>query len=126
MWLPVTQPVTLYINDVRSLQKLTKKNPMKVKVAKLASQEQSLESLISQLKENYISSLVTSFSSDPKKLYRYLRDMKKKASSSTCRGTNNELLTDPSDIALSFNTFFHSTFIHSDFDLPRIEDLLLS
>ena len=111
------------LNKVRSLQKLTKKNPTEVKMAKLASLEQSLESLILQSKENYISSLVTSFSSDPKKLYRYLRDMKKKGSSSTFRGANNETLNDPSVIAHSFNTFFHSTFTRSDFDLPRIEDL---
>jgi len=55
-------------------------------VAKLASLKQSLESLISQSKENYICSVVTSFTSDPKMLCRYLRDMKKKGSSSTFSG----------------------------------------
>jgi len=90
-------------------KRLTNKNPTEVKF---------------QSMENCIFSVVTSFSSDPKKLYHYLRDTKKIGSYSTFWGAKYEPLTDPSVIALSFNTFFHSTFTHSDFDLPRIEDLL--
>jgi len=74
------------LNKVRSLQKLTKRNPREARLAKLASLEQSLESLISRSKETYISSLITSFSFDPKRLSRYLRDMKKKGSSTSFKG----------------------------------------
>jgi len=88
-------------------------------VAKQASLEQSLESLISKSKEIYISILVTSFSSDPQKLYRYLRGMKKIDSSTTFRGASNKTLSDPTVIVHSFNIFFHSTFTRSDYYLLR-------
>lgn len=90
---------------------------------KLSRLEQTLQSQIADSKECFIYNLVSSFSSDQRKLYRYLRNLRRPAQSTLFVGLNSEVLRDPLEIACAFNLFFHSTFTTSDYVLPSKEKL---
>lgn len=86
--------------------------------------EARVENMIFLSKESYINSLITSFSSNPKKLYRYIKDLKKSSSvQAFIDPTTSLLTTDASHIATCFNAYFNSTFTRSDYTLPKLEDL---
>lgn len=90
---------------------------------KLHELERVLELLICSAKESYISDLVHAFSSEPKRLFRYLKVLKKSPSSAVFVDTNSKSITDPLEIANAFNDFFHSTFTLSDFVLPSTDSM---
>ena len=93
------------------------------KADKLHELEVLVEQQICISKESYISSLVTSFSTDPKKLFRYLRDLKSPISPNTFLAKSSTVISDPTDVAEAFNSFFNSTFTHSNYVLPDEETL---
>ena len=93
------------------------------RVLKLNTLEADLEEMISCAKATYIESLVTSFSSDPKKLYRYLRDLNKPSTPSVFVNCDGDILEDPTCIATCFNEFFNSTFTRSEYVLPSVSNL---
>ena len=79
-------------------------------VLKLNTLEADLEEMISCAKATYIESLVTSFSSDPKKLYHYLRDLNKPSTPSLFVNCDGDIVENPTCIATYFNEFFNSRF----------------
>ena len=83
------------------------------RVLKLNTLEADLEEMISCA--TYIESLVTSFSSDPKKLYRYLRDLNKPSTTSVFVNCDGNIVEDPTCIATCFNKFFNSTLTRSEY-----------
>ena len=104
------------INKVRSARKRVRKHPTAASEAKLLSLEQSIQT---QISASNIANLVSSFSSQPSKLFRYLKDLNK---SPICR-PDSKVLCVPSEIACAFNGFFHSTFTRSSYVLPSREAL---
>ena len=76
-------------------------------------------------RQTYIASLVDSFSTQPKKLYGYLRKLQIPSEPSMFINTSSELVTTVEDAAIAFNEFFHSTFTQSNYVLPAV-DLLPS
>ena len=70
--LPVwfTSEIRHALNKARTLRRLVNKMPSQARTSKLSALESGIGSLIQSAKESYISSLVTQFASDPKKLFR--------------------------------------------------------
>lgn len=60
------------------------------------------------------------FSSEPRKLFRYLKLLQGKLPANSFVDTDSEVLHDPVSIAAAFNRFFNSTFTSSDFVLPNV------
>lgn len=112
-----------HFNQIHSVRRLVRKNPTISRITKLHNLETFIEKLICSSKESYILGLIASFSSDPKKLYRYLRDLTKTSTSDVFLDKDSEIITDPLKIAEAFNDFFHSTFTRSEFVLPSIDEL---
>ena len=66
-----------YLNKIRSLRRVIRKKPTKSNQSKLLDMESTLEKLICSSKERHIPLLINSFASSTKKLYRYLKNLKK-------------------------------------------------
>jgi len=108
---------------IHSVRRLIRKNPTLHRIVKLRSLESAAEEMISSAKESHIANLVSSFSSDPKKLFRYLRDLNRPSTSNVFVNNDGESVKDTACIATCFNEFFHSTFTRSDYILPSIDQL---
>ena len=114
---------TAQYNKVRSARKWVRKHPTAASEAKLLSLEQSIQTQISAPWKCYIANLVSSFSSQPSKLFRYLKDLNKSPICSLFVGPDSKVLCVPSEISCAFNGFFHSTFTRSSYVLPSREAL---
>ena len=82
--------------------------------------ERDLQSLIQSAKENY---LVTTFRSNPRKLYTYLNNLSESRFKLHFSYYNNMIIHDPRQRAKIFNDYFNSTFTTSDYVLPSTQSL---
>ena len=111
------------LNRIRTLRRKLKKSSNATKLASLSSLELELQELISNAKEDYKAHLLTSFSHNPKVLYRHLRHLSKFSKTPQCLVYNSSSVLDPIDKVEAFNRFFNSTFTVSDFALPSIDKM---
>ena len=111
------------LNVLRSLRRSFRHLPTPHKSHKIDSLEQAVSSEISSAKKLYESTLITKFSSNPKRLYQHLKSMNKSRFSPDVLIVNSNPVTDPLAKSEIFNKFFNSTFTHSIFSLPPVESL---
>ena len=78
----------------------------------------SLQNLISSSKVDYEHHLVSTYRSNPGKLFSHLKSLSKPASSDYPIFHNSEPVTDRQQTAQLFNSYFNSVFTVSDFILP--------
>lgn len=111
------------LNSSHTLKRLIKKKPTTYKLAKLSQMESHLQELILSAKLSYVDKLVSSFFSEPKKLFKYIRYLTQSSLMPQCLFYESVAIRDPGDKADAFNKFFHSTFTHSDFVLPPMSEM---
>ena len=78
---------------------------------------------MSNAKEDYKTHLLTSFSRNPKILYRDLQHLSKFSETPQCLVYDSSFVSDPIDKVEVFNRFLNSTFTVSDFALPSIDQM---
>ena len=108
------------LNKVRSLRRRIKRHPTQMLRARLMHMERDLQSLIQSTKENYLMQLVTTFKSNPRKLYTYLNNLSESKFKPHFIYHNNVTIHDPHKRVTIFNEYFNSTFTTSDYILPSI------
>ena len=110
------------LNVLRSLRRSFRPLPTPHKFHMIDSLEQAV-SIISSAKKHYESTLISKFSSNPKRLYQHLKSMSKFRFSPDVLIVNSNPVTDPLAKSEIFYKFFNSTFTHSNFSLPPVESL---
>ena len=111
------------LNRIHSLRRLLKRKYSSHLQNKLLNLEEELQDLIQAAKCKYISGLCRRFFQEPKKLFRYLKDLRSATQSIPIIIQDAAVIRDPSAIAECYNNFFNSTFTRSNFKLPAVEDL---
>ena len=114
-----------HLNRVHTLRrKHHKVNSNSISV-KLSSAEADLEAAIANAKDKYMQNLVSSFRSNPHKLFNHLKQLRQsKFQPKHITDDNHIPITDRHKIAEEFNNFFHSTFSPpSNFFLPDVSNL---
>ena len=111
------------LNRTRTLKKRVKKRPTLHMQDKLTTAELILQTAMLEAKENYLSTLVGSFKTQPKKLYGYLNSLNESKYKPQSIVHNNQIVQDPRQKAELFNKFFNSTFTKSNFKLPPVSSL---
>lgn len=112
------------LNCIHTLKRRSKKHPSPSLNAKLLQEESFLQELMQQAKLAYETNLVSS--GNRKKIYSYLRRLSSAHASipSIIYAPNSPIPIQSSlDTAEAFNTFFHSTFTTSDYQLPSFDQL---
>ena len=109
------------LNKVRSLRRRIKQHPTQMLRARLMHMERDLQSLIQSTKENYLMQLVTTFKSNPRKLYTYLNNLSESKFEPHFIYHNNVTIHDPHKRVTIFNEYFNSTFTTSDYILPSTQ-----
>ena len=111
------------LNRTRTLKRRVKKRPTLHMQDKLTTAELTLQTAMLEAKENYLSTLVGSFKTQPKKLYGYLNSLTESKYKPQSIVHNNQIVRDPRQKAELFNKFFNSTFTKSNFKLPPVSSL---
>lgn len=111
------------LNKVHSLRRRIKRHSTQMLRTRLMQMERDLQSLIQSAKENYLMQLVTTFRSNPRKLYTYLNNLSESKFEPHFIYYNNMIIHDPCQRAKIFNEYFNSTFTTSDYVLPSTQSL---
>ena len=111
------------LNRTRTLKRRVKKRPTLHMQDKLTTAELTLQTAMLEAKENYLSTLVGSFKTQPKKLYGYLNSLTESKYKPQSIVHNNQIVRDPRQKAELFNKFFNLTFTKSNFKLPPVSSL---
>ena len=111
------------INRIRSLRRRINKNTTPGRLVKLTNLSAHIHYLMETAKTEYQSKLVSTFGSNPRKLYSYLSDLHNAKSPPNIIHHNNSIVDNPLEIAEIFNKYFNSTFTSSNFTLPDIQQL---
>ena len=112
------------LNKVRSLRRRIKRHPTQMLRTRLMQMERYLQSLIQSTKENYLMQIVTTFRSNPRKLYvTYLNNLSESKFEPHFIYHNDATIHDPHKRAMIFNEYFNSTFTTSDYVLPLTQSL---
>ena len=112
------------INCLRTLRKKCKLHPSPASLSKLSRLESLLESKISLAKSTYETNLIHQFATNnSSKIYKHIRSFTGLSSIPTTVEFNSVFGTADSDKASLFNSYFHSIFTHSCFELPPLDTL---
>ena len=119
-----TPDIKHQINQIRSLRRRIKKNPVPSRLSKLTRMETKLNHTIHSAKLSYETNLACSNSPQSKKLlYNYLNDLSKHNTTPQTIFHNDIPTSCPSSKAEVFNNYFNSVFTRSNYTLPGMEDL---
>ena len=112
------------LNCAHTLRKLYKKKPTLNNHAKLLQMEDTLQSTIRTSKEEFLQNIVSTFQSNPKQLYNYLKQLYNPKSKPRFIVHDGIAIHDQAKQAEVFNHYFNSTFTStSQFTLPQISEL---
>ena len=111
------------LNKVHSLRRRIKQHPTQMLRTRLMQMDRDLQSLIQSTKENYLMQIVTTFRSNPRKLYTYLNSLSESKFEPHFIYHNDATIHDPHKRAIIFNECFNSTFTTSDYVLPPTQSL---
>ena len=109
-----------------TLRNSIRKSPIINRNNKLCLLEEKVSWLIQSSKHSYEANLVSSFSSNPKKLYSHLNKHlanNKFISKFLVQPSTQSLTAEPKEKSETFNYFFHSTITNSNYSLPPSEYL---
>ena len=112
------------INCLRTLRRKCKSHPSPASLSKLSRLESLLESKISLAKSTYETNLIHQFATNnSSKIYKHIRSFTALSSIPTTVELNSVFGTADSDKVSLFNSYFHSIFTHSCFELPPLDTL---
>lgn len=111
------------LNCIHSARRQVKSCDTPVRRAKVTVLEQKLQVKIDEARLEYETGLVTTFHSNPTKLYRHLSSLSKSKSRTQFIVHNGSPVHNPRDKVNIFNQFFNSTFTASDYVLPATDSL---
>ena len=113
------------LKKIHTLRRSIRKSPTINRNNKLCLLEERVSRLIQSSKHSYEANLVSSFSSNPKKLYSHLKRLanNKFIQKFLVQPSAQSLTAEPKEKSEIFNDFFHSTFTNSNYRLPPLESL---
>ena len=115
-----------HLKCLRSLKRKFTTHPTKNRESKIHEMENLLQLKFSQAKSNYETKLINSQSSNPAAIYSYIRSIShENALPSTLYLDNTSTVCD-TDKATLFNEFFYSVFTRSSFQLPPLNNLMMT
>lgn len=111
------------LNRVHTTRRRIKRGSSTSLLSKLDMLEKELGGAIATAKANYEKQLISTFHTNPSKLYRRLAELSRSRSSPQLIIYQDSPVHDPYNKARIFNEFFNSTFTVSDYILPPPECL---
>ena len=118
-----TSEIRHLLKKINTLRKSLKKSKTQCKEAKLLLLESTFQAKCADAKIKHERSIVTSFSSKPKTLFRHLKRLRTSRAIPKILTHENVMFSDTLSKANALNNFFHSTFSVSNFFLPPIEEM---
>ena len=118
-----THEIRHSINCIRSLRRRYQHRPTSTLLSRITALESLLITQIDSAKSVYESNLAASFHSNPRPLYRYLRQFSCTPSIPEYVSFKSVSVSDTHSKVDLFNSFFNSVFSSSDFVLPPMSQL---
>ena len=119
-----TADIRHMLNCIRTLRRKCNNHPTYCNLSKLQSLENELQNKLTAAKCSYEKFLIETFSKEnSSKIYRYISTLTSYGTIPPIVTLNSSTATSDGDKATMFNTFFHSVFTHSPFNLPPLEEL---
>ena len=106
------------LNRIHSLRRRLRQNHSRTLSSRLTNLETFLSSLIFSASSNYEEFLVSSFQSNPKLTYRFMKRMSNSSSVPQVVSYKSQTAIDPQTKVELFNQFFHSVFSNSSSSNP--------
>uniref|UniRef100_A0A1X7TYA5 Endonuclease/exonuclease/phosphatase domain-containing protein n=1 Tax=Amphimedon queenslandica TaxID=400682 RepID=A0A1X7TYA5_AMPQE len=118
-----TSEIRNLIHKVRYQRRVVQRKGTPHQISKLQSLEASLRVLMESAKETYCVNLCSRFKNDPKALYSHLSLLTHPSCIPSSVHLGSIDATTDYDKANLFNSFFNSTFVKSNFNLPPVNSL---